>query len=48
MVINLQIHGVAAGLDIRTPTNEDMEILPMYDVTSQFIWDPQDLIHSKN
>ena len=33
-VVNFQLHGVAALFNIRTPTDEDMEIFPMYEVTS--------------
>ena len=47
-VINFQIYFVAAGFDIRTPMDEDMKILPMYEVTSQLFWDPNYFSHAKN
>ena len=47
-VINFKHYGVTAGFDIGTPTDDDKEIFPMYDVTSHLLWDPQYPIHAKN
>ena len=47
-VVNFNIHGVASGLNIRNPTDEDMEILSMYEVKIQLLWDLHDPSHSKN
>ena len=47
-VINSHLRGVVAGFNIRTPTYEDMKILPMYEVTIQLFWRPHDPCHIKN
>ena len=47
-VISFKLHGVSTGLDIRTPSYEDMEILPIYEVTRQLLWESQDTIYAKN
>ena len=39
---------MVAGFNIRTPTDEDMEIFIMYEVTSQLLSDPQYIIHANN
>ena len=39
---------MAAGFEIRNPTNEDMEILDTYELTSQLLWYTQDNRHEKN
>ena len=47
-VINFHIHIVSAVFDIITPTDQGMEILPMYELLSQLLLDPQDPRHVKN
>ena len=47
-VINLQLYFVAAGFEIRTPMDEGMKILHMYEVTRQLFWDTNNFSHAKN
>ena len=47
-VIKFKLHGLVTGFDIRAPADEYMEIFPMYEVTHQIIWYPQDNIHDNN
>ena len=46
--INFQLHGVAAGFDITTPMDEDMEMFTMYEVTRRLLWEPNNPSHAKN
>ena len=47
-VIKFKLHGLVTGFDIIAPADEYMEIFPMYEVTHQIIWYPQDNIHDNN
>ena len=46
-IVPFDLDGVNAGLDIRTPTNEDRERLPEYEVTSGLEWNPQSPEHAR-
>ena len=46
--IIFKLHGLDVRFNIRTPTDEDMVIFTIYEVTIQILWDPQDPIYANN
>ena len=47
-IIKCMLRGVAARVNIRTPSDEEMENLPMYEITSPLFWDPMRKLHAEN
>ena len=47
-VVKLTIIGVATGAPIRTPSDEEMDTLPIYEIPSPLFWDPSSKFHAEN
>ena len=45
--IRFTLRGVSAGFKVRTPTNEELDTMQPYELTSQLYWDPQSESHAK-
>ena len=48
MTNKFNIKGVATGVNIRTPRDEKMDTLPMYEITIPLFWDPTRKLHAEN
>ena len=42
------LQGIANEVNIRTPSDEDLDTLPMYDMTSPMFWDPTSNLYPEN
>ena len=42
------LRGVAARVNIRTPSDEDLDTLPLYEITIPLFWDPKSKFHDEN
>ena len=45
-IINLTLRGITAGFNIKTPSDEELENLPVYDIASDLFWDPTRKFHA--
>ena len=47
VVIPFSLRGISAGFMIRTPDDEDLDKLDVFDITSRLVWDPNSPEHAE-
>ena len=47
-LVKFNIRCIDAGVPVRNPTDEELETLPIYEITSSLFWDPSRKLLAKN
>ena len=42
------LRGISEGSPIRTPSDKDLDTLPVYEITRSLFWDPYSKFHTEN
>ena len=47
-IVKFTLQGIAIGVKIRAPSDEDMDTLPVYEITSLLFWEPTRKLTAEN